>query len=158
MNKSHESHNWGKVAVYDHRGPAQALVQALEAHGFTARLHDERSLQRYWFLARPLAGVCVQAPEETLPKIGKFLAEYRDGDALLRTAIRCPSCRSTNVHYPQMTRKNVMPTIVAHFLVALRLMQHQCYCEDCHFAWVRGPRPGHGRGRGARVPLFSSQR
>lgn len=158
MNKSAtHPHVWARLAAFDHPAPATALVAFLEKHGFTVRLYDERKLQRYWFLARQLAGMCVQVPEETLPAVRDFLAAQPEAESLLRTAIRCPSCHSTRVHYPQMTRKNVMPTVVAHFLVAVRLMRHQCYCEDCHFAWARGS--GSGRGtRGEKVPLFSSQR
>ena len=146
---------WARLAAFDHPGPARALAAFLEQQGFQVRFYDERKLQRWWFLARPLAGVCVQVPEEIVPEAREFLKER--GKSYLQAAIHCPSCNSTRVQYPQMTRKNIMPTLVAHCLVALRLMRHQCYCDDCHYAWVRRShteRPA----RGAKVPLFSSQR
>jgi hypothetical protein len=36
-----------------------------------------------------------------------------------------------------MTRKNALPTLVAQVAVALRLARHECYCESCHYTWVR---------------------
>lgn len=144
MNKTatqHPSQNraqvWSRLAAFDTLKPALALVDFLEKHWFVVRLYDERKLQRFWFLARPVAGICVQVPEENVPTVRDFLAAQPESEDLLRAAIHCPSCRSTRVHYPQMTRKNVLPTIVAHGLVSLGLLRHEYYCEDCHFTWVK---------------------
>jgi hypothetical protein len=39
------------------------------------------------------------------------------------------------ISYPQMTRKFVTPTIMLHLGILLRVLEHQCYCEDCHCMW-----------------------
>jgi len=155
MTNPFRHHVWAKLAAFDHPQSARSLFEYVNGHGFVARLYDERNLQRYWFLAKPMAGLCVLVPEATLPEVHEFLAGKPEGSFLIKRAIHCPSCHSTRIQYPQMTRKNLMPTLVAHLLVALHLMEHECYCEDCHYAWVRGSRSG---ARGLRAPLFSSQR
>lgn len=157
MNKSNlHPHAWSRLAAFDKLKPAQALVEFLEEHWFVVRLYDERKLQRFWFLARPIAGICVQVPEESAAAVRDFLATQPAGDELLRTAIHCPSCESLHVQYPQMTRKNVLPTLVAHGMITLGLMQHECYCEDCHFTWVRGT-SGTSVKRSPNIPLFATR-
>src|SRR6185369_368319 len=131
---------WSRLAAFNKLKSAQALVDFLQQHWFVVRLYDERKLQRFWFLARPIAGICVQVPEESIPVVREFLATQPETEELLGRAVHCPSCNSTRVHYPQMTRKNVLPTLVAHGLVSLGFLRHECYCEDCHFTW---PRNGH---------------
>ncbi|MEY2409904.1 MAG: hypothetical protein QOF48_2574 [Verrucomicrobiota bacterium] len=165
MNKTnHHSIVWGRLAAFDSLKPGQTLVHFLEQHSFEVRLYDERKLQRFWFLARPVAGICVQVPEENIPAVRDFLAAQPESQELLRSAIRCPSCKSTRVHYPQMTRKNVLPTLVAHALVTLGLLRHECYCEDCQFTWVRGtPAVAKTKGDGSaskrpNVPLFGTRK
>jgi hypothetical protein len=160
MNKTNDRpHVWSRLAAFDHPKPAETLVAFLDQHGFVVRLYDERKLQRYWFLTRPMAGMCVQVPEDTLPAARDFLLAQPEGYDLLRTAIHCPACKSTRVHYPQMTRKNVLPTLVAHVLVALGLLRHEYYCEDCHFTWTRGEqRPKSRVKRSPNIPLFGTRK
>jgi len=55
--------------------------------------------------------------------------------AALQGAIRCPSCASLRVSYPQMTRKFILPTLLLHLGIIFRVIQHECYCEHCHFIW-----------------------
>jgi hypothetical protein len=148
---------WSRLAAFNNLKPAQALVGFLDQHWFVARLYDERKLQRFWFLARPIAGLCVQVPEESIPAVREFLSAQPEAEELLRPAIRCPSCKSTRVHYPQMTRKNVLPTLVAHGLVSLGFLRHECYCEDCHFTWAR-ERHRKLESKRAGLPLFGTRK
>lgn len=148
---------WSRLAAFNNTKPAQTLVDFLEQRGFVARLYDERKLQRFWFLARPIAGICVQVPEECIPEVREFLSAQPEAEELLRSAVHCPSCKSTRVHYPQMTRKNVLPTLVAHGLVSLGFLRHECYCEDCHFTWAR---KAHRKlqSKSAALPLFGTRK
>ena len=34
-----------------------------------------------------------------------------------------------------MTRKFILPTIMLHLGIILRLVGHECYCEHCHAMW-----------------------
>jgi hypothetical protein len=54
---------------------------------------------------------------------------------VLQKAIHCPSCGSLSVSYPQMTRKFILPTVLLHLGILLRVIDHECYCETCHFTW-----------------------
>jgi hypothetical protein len=49
-----------------------------------------------------------------------------------------------------MTRKFLLPTILLHLGIILRIIGHECYCEHCHLTWnlpqdlpakTRAPRP-----------------
>ena len=50
------------------------------------------------------------------------------------TMIRCPQCGSSNIEYPQMTRKFLTPALVA-VLCALKIIPKEFYCQDCHYTW-----------------------
>ena len=136
MNTSPSTHNWVNVAAYNQVTAAKALHSFLKKKGFEARIHDERGLQRYWFWTTPQAGIHVQAPEASYEKVRECLEAAPSAQAFLQKAIRCPSCNSSRVQYPQMTRKFVLPTLVAQLLVLLRVMKPECYCENCQNTWV----------------------
>ena len=148
MNNNAPVQAWIRVAVFNKPSPAQTLRGMLNKAGFTARLRDERKLQRYWFLTAPHASIYVEVPEESITAVKDHLSSHEETVLLLREAIRCPSCRSLRVEYPQMTRKNILPTLVAHALVMTHLMEPEYYCEECHYTWsVRRQRPRASRRR-----------
>jgi uncharacterized paraquat-inducible protein A len=136
MNTSPSIHSWVNVAAYDQVTAAKALQGFLEKEGFEVRIHDGRGLQRYWFWTTPHAGILVQAPGPSYKKVRECLEADPGAQAFLQKAIRCPSCNSPRVQYPQMTHKFILPTLVAQLMVLLRLMKPECYCEDCHYTWV----------------------
>jgi hypothetical protein len=138
MKANNESfHLWTDVAVFDDPEEAKRVHAVLKAEGFEARVHDERKLQRYWFLSTPQAGVQVQVTQKEFELVEQWLDNARSAPALLANAIRCPSCQSVRVQYPQMTRKFILPTLVAQLFVLFGLMKHECYCESCQYTWVR---------------------
>ena len=116
------------------------LATFLNSRGVEANLEDERKLQRFWFWTKPRAGVHVLVQSEQFPQAHDLL-EQPTGSALLRSAIHCPSCGSSRVDYPAMTRKNVLPALVAQVLAALNLMGGEYYCEDCHYTWMPANSP-----------------
>jgi formate-dependent nitrite reductase cytochrome c552 subunit len=134
---THEAvHLWATIATFNNRPAAQAFCDFLRTEGFESRVADERKIQRFWFLAAPKAGIHVEVPEDCFGSVREALDDNPRADSALRDAIRCPSCRSTRVQYPQMTRKFILPTLVAQSLVLVGVMKHECYCEDCHYTWV----------------------
>ena len=48
--------------------------------------------------------------------------------------IRCPQCGSSNIEYPQMTRKFLTPALMG-LLCAPRIIPKEFYCQDCHYTW-----------------------
>ena len=143
-----KNHFWATLAAFDDEAGAEPLHQLLRGEGFESRIADERKLQRLWFLAQPQAGVHVQVAEDRFPAAKDTLVNSPRGEAVLRDAIRCPSCNSSRVQYPQMTRKFILPTLVAQLLVLFGLIRRECYCEDCQYTWVRERKPEAASPRG----------
>lgn len=128
------------LATFEGRRDGESLISCLISAGVPARLRDEIRWQRWWFLSRRHAAIHVDVPEESLDQARQCLERWRaDGrDAgLSRTPpIVCPECGQSRVQYPNMTRHFLLPTLIAHLLVALRITEHECYCEDCHHTWI----------------------
>ena len=133
---------WINLAVFNNRVAAKALQRFLEQEGIESRLHDEHALQRFWFLSSPRGASRVEVRKASLETANQTLDSRREGKALLQKAVRCPSCQSLRVQYPQMTRKFILPTLVAQVGVLFGVMQREFYCEDCHYIWMKSPRVG----------------
>jgi hypothetical protein len=147
--RHHPLHRWTNLATFDDLVEAPQLRDALEQAGFETTLEDERLLQRLWFLAVPRAGIHVLVLKESYEQARKFLDAETPSAPWRDKIIRCPRCRSSRVHYPAMTRKNILPTLIAHVLVLLRILHHEFYCEDCHHTWgeyIRSHRPAPVKG------------
>lgn len=121
------------MAVFEDLDAAKAVETSLASKGFQARTYDDKFFRAFLFLRPPQVTFRVQVHAEDLARAEEFL--QKDSPAILRDAIHCPSCNSRRVSYPQMTRKFVTPTIVLHLAILLRLLEHQCYCDKCHFMW-----------------------
>ncbi len=124
------------VAAFNDEISALELKRRLEAEGIPAFINDERKLQRFWFLAKvPFAGVKLEVARADSVAAERKLRELHTREGALHDAIRCPSCGSLRVEYPQMTRKFILPTLVAHLLHMVGLLKHQFYCDDCQLTW-----------------------
>ena len=132
------------IATFNHRPEAEALKSMLISEGVTAQVKDETNLQKYWFLASAKAGIHVQVTKECMEKAQKVM-DQPEAKRFLQKAIRCPSCNSLQVQYPDLTRKNILPTLLAQLFVLLRITQHKYYCESCHFSWLKAPGRASGR-------------
>jgi hypothetical protein len=121
-------------ATFNEPEEAQPLKQRLEAAGIPAEIQDERRLQKYWFMAEPLAGVHLRVDAANFQKARQLLEQWHAADGALCHAIRCPSCHSPRVDFPQFTRRFVTPTIYA-VLCALHLFERRFYCQECHYTW-----------------------
>lgn len=133
----HGSRAGMNFATFDTLAHAEALKAFLTRHGIDAHVHDERKLQRYWFLARPGAGLHVRVPESSFAQVEELLKGDRDGALLMAKAVRCPSCHSFQVQFPSMTRNFILPTLMAQMGVLLGFMQRESFCEKCQFTWVQ---------------------
>ncbi|MDB6112453.1 MAG: hypothetical protein JWR69_4203 [Pedosphaera sp.] len=134
------------IATFNHKPEAEALKSMLLSKGVTAEVQDETNLQKYWFWATTKAGIHVQVTKEYLANTQELLSQP-EATHLLQKAIRCPSCNSLQVQYPDLTRKNILPTLLAQLFVLLRFTQHKYYCESCHFSWLKAPVRAYERKR-----------
>src|SRR4051812_15328607 len=97
---------WVNVATFDELADAQQMESALKKERFEAQVQNERRLQRFWFIVNPQGGIHVQIRSGDLDKVQEFLRATPAAQAIFQKAIRCPSCDSSRVQYPAMTRKN----------------------------------------------------
>ncbi len=131
--------NFVTVATFDGKADAEGLRAVLLLENMPVEVKDETNLQRYWFMVEPRAGYHVQVPSQLLDKANEIFAQRAAGE-FMRKAVRCPSCNSSRVQYPDMTRKNILPALVRQVLVGIHVTKHKYYCEDCHHAWLKNPR------------------
>ena len=137
-----ESHHigsaWLTLATFNQLEDALNLVQFLSEEGIPTEVEDERRLQRAWFWTKPQAGIHVTVAEGNFERAQNLIEANPTRTELMAHAIRCPSCHSARVQYPAMTRKNILPTLMAQMFVLTGLTKRECYCENCHYTWIPG--------------------
>jgi hypothetical protein len=123
--------------------PAAALAARLRAAHYNAEVRDDSNEQKWkLFNLHPLAHMQIVVPEAEHERAAKQLAEWDAADGALALAVRCPSCRSTRVEYPQFSRRTIMGALPAA-LAAAGVIEKNFYCEACHFTWpANPPEPG----------------
>ncbi len=134
--------NYITIATFNTQASADKVRARLDEQGIPARVNNQRLLQRIWFLAKPYSAYHLEVPDADLSRAEAAIVALQDEEHTLSEAIRCPKCASLKVQYPQMTRKFVLPTLIAHGLVLLGFMQHRFYCEECHQTWSRPTKAG----------------
>ncbi len=130
------------IATFNTEAAADKVRQRLNDQGIQAKVNNQRLLQRIWFLAKPYAAYHLEVPDTDLARADAALGALQDEEHALSEAIRCPKCASLKLEYPQMTRKFVLPTLIAHGLVFLGFMQHKFYCTECHHMWAKPTKVG----------------
>ncbi len=130
-----KKHPWENLAVLEHKRDAIAMQAFFQQHGFDARAYNDRLLQYALFLCPPRATWRMQVRKDSIKPAINFIANHPEGALILKRAVHCPSCGSLTVNYPQMTRKFFTPTIVLHLGIIFRIIEHEAYCEHCHFTW-----------------------
>jgi len=133
MNSLSKHQPWTDLAVFDDLSTGQAVETLLTNAGIQARAYDDRFFRRFLFLRPPRKTFRLQVHRDDIARAQAFLFTLPTDP--FRQAIHCPECGSLRVSYPQMTRKFILPTVVLHASILLRLNDHQCYCEDCHSMW-----------------------
>lgn len=135
---------WVNVAVFENVSDARALEAFLQEMGIDTRIYNDKLLQLLLFLAPPRVTHRVQVRQDHFDKATHAMDSAHP--PILERAIHCPSCGSLRVNYPQMTRKFFLPTILLHSGIIFRLIDHECYCENCHLTWnlpQDAPRKAH---------------
>jgi hypothetical protein len=133
MNASPNHQAWTDVAVFEEGNAGKAVEKFLKDKGVQARTYDDKLFRYFLFLRPPRVTFRVQVRQNDAPAVNELLgANVTDA---LQKAIHCPSCGSRDISYPQMTRKFFMPTILLHLGIIFRVIDHECYCNHCHFIW-----------------------
>ena len=132
---SRKTQPWVNVAIFENANDGQMLEMDLKNKGFETRTYTDKLLQCFLFLCPPHATIRVQVRANDSKNVMYFLDHEQATSVLLQRAIRCPSCGSLRVQYPQMTRRFLLPTLLLHFGVIFRIIAHEAYCESCHWLW-----------------------
>lgn len=122
------------ILTFNEPSKAEPIRKRLEDAGIPATLLDERKIQRYWFISEPLAGVKVRVDKKDYQRAKDLIDKWDIEENALCDAIHCPACASSEVEYPQFTRKFLLPTFYA-VLCKIGLMRTEFYCTHCHFTW-----------------------
>jgi len=125
--------SWTDVAVFEDVNAGKAVETFLTARGLPARTYDDKLFRYFLFLRPPRVTFRVQVRQDDVLATNDFLDTA--APEALQKAIHCPSCGSLRVSYPQMTRKFILPTILLHLGIIFRVIDHECYCEHCHYVW-----------------------
>ena len=132
---------WVNVAIFENISDGQMLEMDLKNKGFETRAYNDKLLQCLLFLCPPHATMRVQVRGNDFKNVTYFLDNEPTTSVLLQRAIRCPSCGSLRVQYPQMTRRFLLPTLLLHLGIIFRAIVHQAYCENCHWLWSLSKKP-----------------
>lgn len=106
----------------------------LRGKGFEARIYDDKFFRYFLFLRPPRITYRVQVRRNHFREVVRLLSEHPT--PALDQALHCPDCASLRVNYPQMTRQFILPTVLLHLGIIFRVVEHQCYCENCQEMWT----------------------
>ena len=130
------------VATFNDRDPADHIASQLRDAGFHAEIYDE-SYEQKWklFNLHPRAHMRVRVPAPEVERANAQLSVWRTAaDPILAQAVRCPECGSSNIEFPQFSRRTLMGALPAA-LAATGIIAQEFYCESCHFTWPAETKP-----------------
>lgn len=133
MNPATKHQFWADVAVFEDLNDGKTIENFLTNKGLEARTYDDKWFRYFLFLRPPRITYRVQIRHDHFQDAEDFL--NAEPPLALKRAMHCPACDSLQVSYPQMTRQFVMPTVLLHLGIIFRFIEHECYCEHCHFIW-----------------------
>ena len=128
------------IATFNEPAKAKWLKERFEQAGLRVDIHNEGHLQQVAFMSRPQANAKVLIEDNDFERAQELMVEWEASDPDIAAAIiRSPQCGSSQIEYPQLTRKAITPAM-ASVLFALKMFPKEFYCEDCHFTWSKGER------------------
>jgi len=94
------------IATFNDPAKARQLKRRFQDAGLRADVHNEAPLQQVGFMSRPLANAKVMVEDTDFENAQNLMVEWEATDPDISAAlVRCPQCSSSNIEYPQMTRK-----------------------------------------------------
>ena len=101
------------IATFNEPAKARQLKRRFQDAGLKADAHNEAPLQQVGFMSHPQANAKVMVEDNDFERAQSLMVEWEATDPDIATAvIRCPQCGSSNIEYPQMTRKFITPALV----------------------------------------------
>lgn len=135
------------IAAFDDEQSAKALAVRLSTEGVEAISSNDSAEQLLMFWnPHPRGQHHVLVPGQRLEAALQWLSRLDANDPVLLAAIRCPDCSSTQVEYPQFSRKTIVGSLPA-IGAALGIIKRQFYCIACHFTWSPTETPAKGGSR-----------
>jgi len=123
------------VATFNDRAPAERLLARLCEAGFHADLQDESNEQKWTlFNLTPRAHLRVRVHSSEEERALVQLGEWKD-DPVFREAIHCPECGSSQVEFPQFSRKTIVGAVPVAALAAAGVIDQNYFCTSCNFTW-----------------------
>lgn len=122
------------IATFNDQAKAKHLRERLQGAGVRADIVGEGALQRVAFMSKPQANVKVKVNEADFEQAQKLMREWEAADPEIGAAVRCPQCSSSEIEYPQLTRKFLTPALMS-ILFALKIFPKEFYCRACHYTW-----------------------
>src|SRR5947208_13871192 len=121
------------LATVNEPAKARQLTRRVQDAGIKADVHNEAPLQQVGFMSRPQANAKVMVEDVDFEKAQEQMIEWEATDPDISAAlIRCPQCGSSNIEYPQMTRK-FMTTALVGVLCAKKIIPKVYYYQDSLF-------------------------
>ena len=124
------------VVTFNDLAKAHAIQRRLVNAGIAVEIDDEL-LEKLWFVSKEESDARIDVPMDQLGRAQKLLLEWDASEGILREAIRCPECRSLQVHYPQFAHRSLIPNLMMGFLARIGLIEKEYYCENCHYTWPK---------------------
>jgi len=130
------------VATFNTREPAEQIASRLRDSGLHGEIYDESNEQKWkLFNLHPRAHMRVRVPAPEVERANAQLSVWRTAaDPILAQAVRCPECGSSNIEFPQFSRRTLMGALPAA-LAATGILAQEFYCESCHFTWPAETKP-----------------
>src|SRR5438105_13979737 len=126
------------IATFNEQSQAKHILDRSHQAGISAEIIGDSHLQRVAFMAKPQAHVKVKVEEDDFGKAHQLMREWEASDPDVGAALRCPQCDSSNIEYPQMTRKFLRPAI-GSVLLAMELFPNAFYCQNHPFTCTTQP-------------------
>jgi hypothetical protein len=124
------------IVTLNNRAKAGPIQRCLVRAGIVAEIDDEL-FDKLWFVSKEEADVRIDVPVDQAERAEQLLLEWDAAEGILRDAIRCPECRSLQVHYPQFAHRSLVPNLVMGFLAKIGLIEKEYYCDNCHYTWPK---------------------
>ena len=123
------------IATFNEPEKAKRLKQRFQESEIRVDIHNERHLQQVAFMSRPKANAKVMVEDKDFERAQELMIGWEASDPDVAAAIiRCAQCGSSEIEYPQMTRKFMTPAVMG-LLCALKIIPKEFYCQDCHYTW-----------------------
>jgi len=135
MKTSRRHQSWTDVAVFENFDDGKVLETFLTRQRLESRTYDDKLFRYFLFLRPPRVTYRVQVRRNAFRAATELMGGEQEAAAILQRAIHCPSCGSLQISYPQMTRKFILPTVLLHLGIIFHVIDHECYCEHCHYTW-----------------------